>query len=67
MRPRPALVTSAAGSPTATARLLNLHINSLYYRLQRLSELGGFDLDNPEVRFELQLALRVLRTSDRAR
>jgi hypothetical protein len=53
----------AAGSPTATARALNLHINSLYYRLQRLSELGGFDLDNPEVRFELQLALRVLRTT----
>lgn len=53
----------AAGSPTATARALNLHINSLYYRLQRLSELGGFDLDSPEVRFELQLALRILRTA----
>jgi len=57
----------ASASPTAAARVLNLHINSLYYRLQRLSELGSFDLENPEVRFELQLALRVLRTaSDRA-
>ena len=53
----------AGGSPTATARTLNLHINSLYYRLQRLRELGKFDLDDPEVRFELQLALRVLRTA----
>jgi GAF domain-containing protein len=53
----------AGGSPTATARALNLHINSLYYRLQRLRELGKFDLDDPEVRFELQLALRVLRTA----
>ena len=53
----------AAGSPTATARVLNLHINSLYYRLQRISELGRFDLDDPEVRFELQLALRVMRTA----
>jgi hypothetical protein len=53
----------ASASPTATARVLNLHINSLYYRLQRLSELGGFDLDSPETRFELQLALRVMRTA----
>lgn len=53
----------ASASPTATARVLNLHINSLYYRLQRLAELGGFDLDSAETRFELQLALRVLRTS----
>lgn len=58
----------ASGSPTATARVLNLHINSLYYRLQRLAELGGFDLDDPEERFGLQLALRVMRTSsDRRR
>ena len=57
----------ASASPTATARVLNLHINSLYYRLQRLSELGGFDLDSPEVRFELQLALRVLRTATEIR
>jgi DNA-binding PucR family transcriptional regulator len=52
-----------SASPTATARALNLHINSLYYRLQRISELGGFDLENAEVRFELLLALRVLRTA----
>jgi hypothetical protein len=51
----------AAGSPTATARVLNLHINSLYYRLQRISELGMLDMDDPEVRFAVQLALRVRR------
>ena len=55
-----------AGSPTATARALNLHINSLYYRLQRIAELGRIDTDDPEVRFALQLALRVRRTGSDA-
>jgi hypothetical protein len=56
----------AAGSPTATARALNLHINSLYYRLQRIAELGRIDTDDPEVRFALQLALRVRRAGSDA-
>ena len=55
-----------AGSPTATARALNLHINSLYYRLQRIAELGRIDTDDPEVRFALQLALRVRRAGSDA-
>jgi DNA-binding PucR family transcriptional regulator len=61
--PTLAAYLDCAASPTATARQLNLHINSLYYRLQRLMELGGFSLDDPDVRFELQLALRVLQTT----
>lgn len=46
---------------TEAARRLYLHVNSLYYRLSRIRKLGGYNLEDPETRFELQLALRVLR------
>lgn len=51
----------AGGNVTEAARRLILHVNSLYYRLSRIRELGGYDLDDPDQRFELQLALRVRR------
>ncbi|MGB8644336.1 MAG: helix-turn-helix domain-containing protein [Anaerolineae bacterium] len=41
-----------------TAQALYLHRNTLLYRLQRAGEIGKFDLDNPETRLALQLALR---------
>lgn len=41
-----------------TARALYIHRNTLLYRLERIRELGGFDLDNAETRLQLQLALR---------
>ncbi len=43
------------------ADALYLHRNSLAYRLRRISEITGLDLDNLEDRFRLQLALKGLR------
>lgn len=48
-----------AENATEAAARLNLHRNSLLYRLRRIREITGLDLDDPEVRFTLQLALRV--------
>jgi len=47
------------GKPAATARRLYLHLNSLYYRLQRIEELLALTLDDPDNRFRLELALRL--------
>ena len=49
---------AARGSPTLTARALHLHRNSLLYRLQRIREIAGVDLDDPEARLRLEIALR---------
>jgi len=54
----------AQGSPAKAARRLYLHVNSLYYRLGRIGELSGWDLEDPEVRIQLQLAYRILRMED---
>lgn len=41
-----------------TARALDLHRNTLRYRMARVRELLGLDLDDPDVAAELWLALR---------
>lgn len=41
-----------------TARALNVHRNTLNYRLQRIAEITGLDLNDPEARLALQLALK---------
>jgi sugar diacid utilization regulator len=41
-----------------TAAALHLHRNAVAYRLQRISELAGIDLDDPDQRLALQLACR---------
>lgn len=46
------------GNVMQTARELYIHRNTLLYRLDRIRELGGFDLDDAETRLQLQLALR---------
>ncbi|MEN0014751.1 MAG: helix-turn-helix domain-containing protein [Solirubrobacteraceae bacterium] len=43
--------------PQAIADRLGMHVQSVRYRLARLRELFGDDLDDPEARFELQVAL----------
>lgn len=43
------------------AEALYLHRNSLAYRLRRIAELTGLNLDNLEDRFRLQLALKARR------
>lgn len=38
----------------------HLHRNTFHYRIRRIQEIMNCDLDNPKVRLELQLALRML-------
>lgn len=45
----------------AAAEALYLHRNSLAYRLRRIAELTGLNLDSLEDRFRLQLALKARR------
>jgi len=46
------------GNLSEAARRLGLHRNSLLYRLSRARELLGHDLDDPELRLSLQLAIK---------
>jgi purine catabolism regulator len=50
---------SAGCSPTAAAERLHLHRNGLLYRLQRIREILPVNLDDPERRLALHLALRI--------
>lgn len=52
------------GNLSAAARELHLHRNSLLYRLHRARELLGHDLDDPELRLALQLAIKGRRVLD---
>ncbi len=49
------------GNSTRAAEMLHLHRNSLLYRLNQARELLGQDLDDPELRLALQLAIKGLR------
>ena len=46
------------GNYDATAAELSVHKSTLKYRLQRIRELTGLDLNDPDVHFNLQLATR---------
>jgi len=46
-----------------TATALGIHPNTLRYRLERAAALTGLQFDNPDVRFRLQLAARLMRLS----
>ncbi|MGH2744989.1 MAG: helix-turn-helix domain-containing protein, partial [Thermoleophilaceae bacterium] len=46
------------GNAAAMARALDVHPQTARYRLARLRELLGGELDDPDARFELELALR---------
>jgi sugar diacid utilization regulator len=46
------------GNSTKAAEKLHLHRNSLLYRLNQARELLGRDLDDPETRLTLQLAIK---------
>jgi DNA-binding PucR family transcriptional regulator len=50
------------GNYTATADALALHRNTLKYRLQRIREISGHDLNDPDTRFNLQFATRAWQT-----
>lgn len=49
-----------AGNSPRTAQALHIHRTSLYYRLGRIRELTGVDLDDGPTRLSLQLGLAVL-------
>ncbi|WP_179232837.1 PucR family transcriptional regulator [Paenibacillus rigui] len=48
-----------------TAQTLFCHYNSVVYRLERISSLLKADLKDPEVKFQLQLALKVYRIAQK--
>jgi PucR-like helix-turn-helix protein len=50
------------GNAAAMARALHLHPQTIRYRLGRLREVFGEALDDPDGRFELELALRSRRS-----
>jgi DNA-binding PucR family transcriptional regulator len=50
------------GGYEATSRALSVHRSTLKYRLQRIRELTGLDLGDPETHFNLQLATRAWLT-----
>lgn len=49
------------GNLSQTAEALYIHRNTLNYRLERIQSILGIDLDNPESRLALQLALHIYR------
>lgn len=51
------------GHFTRAAQHLNLQVSGLKYRLQRVEELSGFSLRDPQARLNLQVALMIWRLS----
>ncbi len=51
------------GDVAAAAQAIFIHPNTLRYRLQRISEVGGIDLTDPDARFAAMLQLRVVTGS----
>lgn len=52
---------SAFGDVTAAAASLSVHPNTFRYRLRRLVEISGIDLDDPQQRLVAELQLQFLR------
>jgi sugar diacid utilization regulator len=50
------------GNYDLTAKTLSLHRSTLRYRLHRIRDLSGHDLNHPDSRFNLQLATRAWKT-----
>ncbi len=51
------------GNLAQTAEALFVHRNTLIYRMDRIASITGLELDQPEPRLALQLALRIYRMS----
>lgn len=47
------------GNLTRAAEQLSLHRNSLLYRMERIQEISGLDLENAETRLSMQVALKI--------
>jgi sugar diacid utilization regulator len=48
------------GNMQATARFLNLHVNSVAYRMQRIQTIASLDFERSEDRLLAQVALKIL-------
>ncbi|MBL8132112.1 MAG: helix-turn-helix domain-containing protein [Anaerolineae bacterium] len=49
------------GNLSETAKQLIVHRNTLLYRMNRINEIAGVDLDRPEIRLAFHLALTIRR------
>jgi purine catabolism regulator len=47
------------GNLSQTAEKLFIHRNSLLYRMERISQLAGLDMNNPDTRLAVHLALKI--------
>ncbi|MBV8951450.1 MAG: helix-turn-helix domain-containing protein, partial [Actinobacteria bacterium] len=52
----------SGGNYEAAAAELSMHRSTVKYRVQRIKEISGHDLADPDTRFNLQLATRVWYT-----
>lgn len=55
------------GNLSQTAEALYIHRNTLIYRMERIANITGLDLDNPETRLAVQLALHIYRMMGKMR
>lgn len=55
------------GSHEEIARKLHVHVNTLKYRIQKIQDILGVSLDEPEERFSVQLAIKALQVSKACR
>jgi purine catabolism regulator len=46
---------------SSTAKLMGIHISTLRYRLERIEEVLGVSLEDPQVRFKVQVANAVFK------
>jgi purine catabolism regulator len=53
------------GNKSATAKAIHLERRSLYHRLEKIGDLLGRDLDDPETRTRLHVAVKALRLQRR--
>jgi DNA-binding PucR family transcriptional regulator len=49
------------GNHTQTAEQLSVHRNTLFYRMNRIQEITRLDLNRPDVRLAVHLALKIHR------
>jgi hypothetical protein len=58
------LFLDRAGDTRAVADLLHLHRSTIYYRLKRIEEVAGVNLENGEDRLALHLSLKIAKLAD---
>jgi purine catabolism regulator len=49
------------GNHNQTAAMLSVHRNTLFYRMNRIADITGLDLNQPDVRLAVHLALKIHR------